>query len=119
MNIEEIRAHCLAKPFVSEEFPFGEDVLVYKVAGKIFLLTGLNSYPPFFNVKMDVSLVPSYREKYEDVKPAYHMNKKMWNSVYFSSGRIPRGVLFWMIDHSYLQVVNNLPKKIRHQISAT
>lgn len=116
MNVEELREYCLAKPQVTEGFPFGEEVLVFKVAGKMFLLLGLDNDPLYCNLKMDEALIEEYREKFEDVKPGYHMNKKMWNSVYFGTGNIPRKELLWMIDHSYSEVVKKMPKKISEQI---
>ena len=111
MNIEEVREYALGKKGVTEGFPFGEDVLVIKVMGKMFLLMSLSSRPLQVNLKMNVELVEEYREKYAEVLPGYHMNKKMWNSVYFDTGNIPRKDLLWMIDHSYNEVVNGLPKK--------
>lgn len=100
MNIEEVRDYCLKKKGVTEEFPFDSDTLVFKVKGKIFLLMGLTSEPFRVNLKMDAELAEEYREKYFDVQPGYHMNKKWWNSVYFATGNIPRKELLWMIDHS-------------------
>ena len=116
MNIEEVRDYCLAKKGVTEGFPFGEDVLVFKVMGKMFLLTGLTETPFRCNLKMNTELVEEYREKYSDIIPGYHMNKKMWNSVYFTTGNIPRKELLWMIDHSYEEVVRGLPKKIQQEL---
>lgn len=116
MNIEELRDYCLAKKAVTEGFPFGEEVLVFKVMEKIFLLTSIDSTPLRVNLKMNPDLVEEYREKYSDVIPGYHMNKKMWNSVYFDSGSIPRKELLWMIDHSYDEVVRGLPKKIQQEL---
>ena len=116
MNIEEIRDYCLNKKGVTEGFPFGEGVLVFKVMGKIFLLMSLDEKPFFCNLKMNPELVEEYREKFNDVKPGYHMNKKMWNSVYFDTGNIPRKELLWMIDHSYDEVVSGLPKKIQQEL---
>lgn len=118
MNVEQVREYCLAKKEVTEGFPFGEGVLVFKVMGKIFLLMNLDEEPLFCNLKMNLERVEEYREKYKDVKPGYHMNKKMWNSVYFASGNIPHKELLWMIDHSYTEVVNGLPKKLRQQLNA-
>ena len=116
MNIEEVRDYCLAKKGVTEGFPFGEEVLVFKVMEKIFLLTSLEVNPFRINLKMNPELAEEYRGKYEDVIPGYHMNKKMWNSVYFDSGNIPRKELLWMIDHSYDEGVRGLPKKIQQQL---
>ena len=117
MNIEEVREYCLSKKGVTEEFPFDSDTLVFKVMGKIFLLTGLSSQPFRVNLKMDSELAIEYREKYFDVQPGYHMNKKWWNSVYFATGNIPRKELLWMINHSYEEVVKKLPKKIREELN--
>jgi len=117
MNAEEVRDFCLSKKGVTEEFPFGEDTLVFKVMGKMFLLMGLNSTPLSCNLKMEESLVPEYRDKYADVRPGYHMNKKHWNSVYFDTGTIPRKELTWMIEHSYGQVINGMPKKLREELN--
>lgn len=116
MNVEEVRDYCLRKKGVTEGFPFGEDVLVIKVMGKMFLLMSLGAKPLRVNLKMNIERVEEYREKYEAVQPGYHMNKKMWNSVYFDTGNIPRKELLWMIDHSYEEVVNGLTKKLREEL---
>jgi len=116
MNIEEVREYCLAKKGVVEEFPFDSDTLVFKVMGKIFLLSSLTFQPFRVNLKMDSELVLLYREKYEDVQPGYHMNKKLWNSVYFATGNISRKELLWMIDHSYEEVVKKLPGSVRNEL---
>jgi predicted DNA-binding protein (MmcQ/YjbR family) len=113
MNIEEVRAYCLAKKGVTEEFPFDSDTLVFKVSGKVFLLTSLTFKPFRVNLKMDAELVSEYRGKYPDVLPGYHMNKKYWNSVYFDNDTIPKKELLWMLNHSYEEVVKKLPLKER------
>ena len=116
MNIEEVRESCLAKKGVTEGFPFGEGVLVFKVMNKMFLLTSLGANPYTCNLKMNAELVEEYREKYVDVQPGYHMNKKLWNTVSFATGSIPRKELLWMIDHSYEEVVRGLTKKIQEEL---
>ncbi|MDB5002764.1 MAG: MmcQ/YjbR family DNA-binding protein [Mucilaginibacter sp.] len=115
MNIEELRDHCLAKPGVTEGFPFGEDTLVFKVGGKIFLITGLDQGDRF-NVKCDPELAVELRERYTEIQPGYHMNKKMWNTV-FMTGSLTRKQLLDMIDHSYDLIVKSLSKKIRYEIT--
>jgi predicted DNA-binding protein (MmcQ/YjbR family) len=117
MNIEEVRNYCLQKKGVTEEFPFDEDTLVFKVAGKIFLITSLSAQPFACNLKMNAELVPQYRELYTSVAPGYHMNKKYWNTVNFADGNVPRKMLLWMIDHSYAEVVKGLPKKIKEKLN--
>jgi predicted DNA-binding protein (MmcQ/YjbR family) len=82
MNIEEIRDHFLAKPGVTEGFPFGQDVLVFKVMNKIFVLTGLEGDPPYVNLKCDPERAIGLREQYKDVRPGYHMNKVILELIY-------------------------------------
>lgn len=116
MNIEELRDYCLLKPGATEGFPFGEDTLVFKVGGKLFLLTGLQEGDRF-NVKCDPELAVELRERYTEVQPGYHMNKKMWNTV-FMNGSLTRKQLLEMIDHSYGLVVKSLTKTAQAQIAA-
>jgi len=115
LNIEELRDHCLEKPGATEGFPFGEDTLVFKVGGKIFLITGLQEGDRF-NVKCDPELAVELRERYTEVQPGYHMNKKMWNTV-FMNGSLTHKQLLEMVDHSYDLVVKSLPKKIQAEIT--
>lgn len=109
MNIETLREYCLSKNHVTETFPFGEETLVFKVVGKIFLLAGLENRDRF-NVKCDPERAVSLREEYEEVQPGYHMNKTHWNTVYMN-GRLSDSHLMQMIDHSYDLIVSSLPKK--------
>jgi len=115
LNIEELRDHCLAKPGATEGFPFGEDTLVFKVGGKMFLLTGLEAGNSF-NVKCDPELAIELRERHPEVQPGYHMNKKMWNTVYMD-GTLTFKQLTEMIDHSYKLVFEGLPKKAQAEIN--
>ena len=110
MNIESLREYCLAKKAVEEGFPFGENVLVFKVKGKMFLLARLDQPVLEFNVKCDPEQAIEWREQYTSVQPGYHMNKKLWNTV-IADGSVPGKVLRQMIDDSYRLVVSSLPKK--------
>lgn len=114
MNVETLRDHCLAKPGVTEGFPFGEDTLVFKVGEKIFLLTGL-SEGNRFNVKCDPERAVELRDRYPEVQPGYHMNKLHWNTVYMD-GALTHAQLCEMIDHSYNLVLHSLPKKLQQEI---
>jgi predicted DNA-binding protein (MmcQ/YjbR family) len=114
LNIEEIRDYCLAKAGVTEGLPFGEDTLVFKVGEKLFLLTSI-TLGTQFNVKCDPELAIELRERYPDVQPGYHMNKKHWNTVY-TNGVLTRRQLCDMIDHSYDLVIKSLPKNIQAKI---
>ena len=112
MDLEKFREYCLSKPHATEGTPFGEDVLVFKVAGKIFALAALDEVPAKVNLKCDPDLALELRDRYEQVWPGYHMNKKHWNTVELDSG-IPEAELRKMIDHSYELVVKSLPKAKR------
>lgn len=101
MHLDEIREYCLSKPGVEEALPFGPDVLVYKVSGKLFLLTGFDNDPVQFNVKCDPEKAIELREEFPDtVLPGYHMNKKHWNTV-LVNGILSTKQLRAMIDDSY------------------
>lgn len=100
MNIESLRDYCLAKPDAEESFPFGEQTLVFKVKGKIFLLASLDSDPLQFNVKCDPDKAIELRDQYDAIQPGYHMNKKHWNTIMID-GTLNNKLLKEMIDHSY------------------
>ena len=115
MDVESFREYCLAKPGTRESTPFGEDVLVFKVAGKMFALAALDEVPATANLKCDPDLALELRDQYEQVRPGYHMNKKHWNTVEIESG-IPQAELRRMIDHSYELVVKSLPRAARAKL---
>jgi predicted DNA-binding protein (MmcQ/YjbR family) len=100
MNIESLREYCLSKPGVEESLPFGPGTLVFKVGGKIFLLTGLDNDELRFNVKCDPEKALELREEYPCVLPGYHMNKKHWNTIVVDGSVSSRQLKEW-IDHSY------------------
>lgn len=100
MNVETIREYCLSKENVEEGFPFGETTLVFKVAGKIFLLLGLDAVPLQFNAKCDPDHALELREQYACIIPGYHMNKKHWNTV-IVDGTLSDKQLKALIDESF------------------
>jgi len=112
MDLESFREYCLRQPAATEGTPFGPDVLVFKVGGKIFALASLDDVPARANLKCDPDLALELRDRYEQVTAGYHMNKKHWNTVEIESG-IPDIELRKMIDHSYELVVSSLPKSKR------
>jgi len=109
MNIEQIRTYCLKNNGVREEFPFNEETLVFKVAGKIFLLASLEAIPLQINLKCDPEKAIELREEYDAVLPGYHMNKKHWNTIIID-GTVPSQKLFEWINDSYNLVVAGLKK---------
>jgi len=109
MDIEFFRLYVFKKKCVTEGQPFGDDVIVYKVLNKIFML--MNFETPFqISLKCDPERAIELREKYSSVKPAYHMNKKHWNTVSVD-GSVPLKEILKMLDHSYELVVNKFTKK--------
>ena len=110
MNIEDLREYALSKEDVEEGFPFGGDTLVFKVRGKLFLLTGLNSVPLQFNAKCDPGTAVELREQYACIIPGYHMNKKHWNTVIID-GTLSNKQLKQLIDDSYKLVAGKVKKK--------
>ena len=114
MNLESFRKYCLSKKGVTEDFPFGEDTICFKVSGKIFAITSYD-VPLSVNLKCDPERAVELREMYEEVQPGYHMNKKHWNTVNFE-GRISDKELKFISDHSYELVVNGLSRKQKEDL---
>ncbi|MCT4664196.1 MAG: MmcQ/YjbR family DNA-binding protein [Flavobacteriales bacterium] len=117
MDILELREFCLSLPKATEEMPFGPDVLVFKVGGKMFCLINIEKNDSF-NVKCDPEKAIELREKYAAVLPGYHMSKKHWNTVK-TDGSIPKHLLKDWISDSYCLVLNGLSKKKQKEILGT
>ncbi len=114
MNIEELRDYCISKSGVSESFPFDETTLVFKVMGKMFALTDLESELTV-NLKCDPELAAQLRAEYSFVTPGYHMNKTHWNTVIIDE-RLSDKLLQSWIDHSYELVVKSLSIKLKKEL---
>jgi predicted DNA-binding protein (MmcQ/YjbR family) len=117
MDIESFRQYCLSLPAVTEELPFGPDTLVYKVAGKMFALTDINTFESI-NLKCDPDLAVELRERYPAVLPGYHMSKKHWNTV-LMDGSISNQLIRDWIRQSYDLVAASLPKATREKYGLT
>ncbi|MFD2785510.1 MmcQ/YjbR family DNA-binding protein [Hymenobacter rubripertinctus] len=116
MHIEEFRDYCLLKAGVTEQTPFGPDTLVFKVGGKLFALTDLNTFASI-NLKCDPERATELREQHDYVRSGFHMNKRHWNTVLIGTG-IPAGQLRELIDHSYDLVRAALPRAVRAVLAA-
>lgn len=116
MNIEEFRNYCLSKKHVTESFPFNEETLVFKVAGKMFALTSLDKEVFSVNLKCNPEKALQLRELYEEIHPGYHMNKQHWNTVSFE-GKLSKKMLKELIDTSYNLVIKGLSKKLQKELS--
>jgi predicted DNA-binding protein (MmcQ/YjbR family) len=113
MNIETFREFCLQKKGVTESFPFDESTMVLKVLDKIFAITDL--FDEFkIALKCDPEKAIELRERYNSVKPGYHLNKKHWNTIIID-GSIPDETLKNWINESYELVVSMMPMKIRSE----
>ena len=112
MNNEEIREYCLSKPGVSESLPFNDTALVFKVLDKMFALLDLSEDSMGITLKCNPELALELREQYPEVTPAYHFNKKHWNTVYIDGSVSDKDIYEW-IDMSYQLVVNKLPASQR------
>jgi predicted DNA-binding protein (MmcQ/YjbR family) len=112
MNIEELRARCLAVKGASESFPFDESTLVFKVMSKMFAYIGLEPKDGLFrvNLKCDPDKSFELRERYEGVRQGIHTGSYMWNSVDLASD-VPDGLIKELIAHSVEEVIKKLPKK--------
>ena len=117
MHIDEFREYCLAKTATEETFPFDETTLVFKVMGKMYALTSLDSEEFRVNLKCDPEWAMELREQYEDVIPGFHMSKKHWNTVIMEDCVIEEDLILKMIDHSYDLVVKGLPKKVKAELA--
>lgn len=114
MNVEEFRNHCLSKKGVTEEFPFDNQTLVFKVIGKMFALCNIDNFKTF-NLKCDPEKSIELRELYSGIIPGWHMNKKHWNTGYPESD-VPDNRQFEFMDHSHELVVMGLTKKLKEEL---
>ena len=115
MNYEDLQLYCSSKKGVTEEFPFDETTLVFKVMGKAFALSGLNEVEARVNLKCDPDRAIELREEYSDIIPGFHMNKKHWNTVYLER-ELHDSFIKELIDHSYDMVVAKMTKKLREEL---
>ena len=115
MNTKTLEKYLLLKKYTVKEFPFGPDVAVFKVMGKMFALVALENELLRISLKCDPDEALVLRLAFEAIQPGYHLNKEHWNTVTFD-GSIPKNVVLKMIDDSYLLVVKGLRKADRMKI---
>ncbi len=115
MNYEDLRDYCMSLKGVTESFPFDEFSLVMKVQGKMFALLPLDNPETQIALKCDPERAIALREEFEAITPAYHFNKKHWNSV-FVHPQISREFMCELIRHSYNLVVAGLPKTLKEDL---
>jgi len=116
MTRDEVLAHCLDRPAAEETYPFGDDVAVIKVGGRMFALVLLDGDPGVVNLKCDPSRALELRAAYAGIRPGYHQNKRHWNSVDLD-GSIDDALVRELIEDSYDLVVAALPRAVRAEVT--
>jgi predicted DNA-binding protein (MmcQ/YjbR family) len=115
MDARDLRRCCLSFPGAVETFPFGPETSVFKVAGKMFALSGLGREPLSVSLKCEPQLAEQLRDAHAAVLPGYHLNKRDWNSVIID-GSLAEQMVRDMIEDSYDLVVSGLPRARRNEL---
>jgi predicted DNA-binding protein (MmcQ/YjbR family) len=116
MTAAELRRWCLAQPGAIEDFPFGPEVSVFKVGGKMFALSALARTPLQVSVKCDPELAVDLRRSYRAIGPGYHLDKRHWNTITLD-GSLPDRLVRDLVEDSYDLVLHALPKRTRAQLA--
>ncbi len=114
MNIEQVREYCLTLPGVTEDSPYGPDMIVYRIEGKIFLHLPLEYADPRISIKLPPEKGQELRERYDAVRAAYHLNKVHWSDILIEKTFSPDQIKDWILE-SYNLVLNKLPKRVREK----
>ncbi len=114
MNIEQVREYCLTLPGVTEDSPYGPDMIVYRIEGKIFLHLPLEYADPRISIKLPPEKGQELRERYDAVRAAYHLNKVHWSDILIENTFSPDQIKDWILE-SYNLVLNKLPKRVREK----
>ncbi|MFD4369358.1 MmcQ/YjbR family DNA-binding protein [Rhodococcus sp. NPDC058521] len=115
MTRDDVLDLCVSLPGAVEDYPFGDEVAVFKLGGRMFALIPLAGTPGSVSLKCDPALALQLRGRYSAVQPGYHLNKRHWNTVHLD-GSIDDAEIREMIDHSYDLVFNGLTQATRRRI---
>jgi predicted DNA-binding protein (MmcQ/YjbR family) len=115
MTRDQVLDLCASLRGAAEDYPFGDDVAVFKVEGKMFALVALAGEPGSVSLKCDPDVALELRARHEAVRPGYHLNRRHWNTVELD-GTVEDAELGEMIDHSYELVVSRLPRNQRSRL---
>ena len=120
MNIEQVREYTLSLPGVTEDQPFGDDNITFRLEGKIFMCLWLGgdkqdmmNSEPRLALKLSPERNEELRTRFSAVTPAWHWNKKHWNDVYYE--QLEDSLVMEWIKESYLLVASKLPKLVRQK----
>lgn len=111
MNIESVRNYCLSLPHATEDFPFDETTLAFRIGGKIFAMIDLEN-AEWFVLKCEPDYAIELRDRYSEITGAWHMNKKHWNQLNLF-GSLTDALICELICHSYNEVVKKMPRKLK------
>ena len=111
-----VMAACGAKPGAVEDYPFGDEVAVFKVAGRMFALVPQGPGQGSVSLKCDPGFAIDLRARYAGITPGYHLNKEHWNTVALD-GSVPGEEVLELVEHSYDLVVARLTEAQRNQLS--
>lgn len=113
MDIETIRDYCIVKKATTEEFPFDEVTLVFKVMGKMYACIGLDD-AEWLTLKCDPDYALELRERYSGIEGAFHFHKKYWNQIALK-GDVDDKLILKLIDHSYEEVLKKFTRKFKKE----
>jgi predicted DNA-binding protein (MmcQ/YjbR family) len=112
---DRVMTACVTKPGSVEDYPFGDEVAVFKVAGRMFALVSLGPEPGSVSLKCDPGLAADLRGRYAAIVPGYHLNKRHWNTVTLD-GSVPDEEVLELVDHSYDLVLAGLTRTQRQNL---
>jgi predicted DNA-binding protein (MmcQ/YjbR family) len=112
VDARELKHRCLALPGAVEDFPFGDEVSVFKVGGKMFALCQLGARPLQLSLKCEPDLAAQLRAAHPAIAPGYHLNKRHWNTITLD-GSLPDQMVADLLGDSYDLVVAALPRARR------
>jgi predicted DNA-binding protein (MmcQ/YjbR family) len=117
MDRDSMLRYLNDRPGAVEDYPFGDDVAVFKVGGRVFALCSLSDQPGSVSLKCDPTLAEALRDRDRSVTPGYHLNKRHWNTIELD-GSVPGDELAELVDHSWELVVAKLPRRERDALGA-
>ncbi|MEU2558560.1 MmcQ/YjbR family DNA-binding protein [Streptomyces longispororuber] len=112
MTPQELREFCLSFNDAVEDFPFGPETSVFKVAGRLFALSALDAKPLKVNLKCEPEIALQLRARHPEIVPGWHMNKRHWNTV-TADADLPDQLVRELVEDSYDLVVAGLPRAER------
>jgi predicted DNA-binding protein (MmcQ/YjbR family) len=116
IQADAVKAAILACPGAVEDRPFGPEVLVFKVMGKMFALMSAKDATGC-SLKADPHLSEMLRQTYSGITAGYHLNKRHWNTITFDAD-VPLEEVLRLVGHSYDRVVDGLPRKDKVSLAA-